>query len=650
MLPNNNNNPPLKISPTIDNDNSFPLNALGEIESCLTLCPDMREAMVLIRTDEEDQKCLIAYQLLTRMQEQNMETPLATLLTYSTLIEPALAMGERTSSPSDIFDANPVPLSPKGNLLPLFFVHESSGDPLVYSPLATLLPPELPVYALQALGLHTLSNPPTSIEALASCHIQAIRRVQPHGPYHLAGWSMGGVIAYEIAQQLINSKEDVAFIGMIDAVNPAQQKTALDDTMDKTQKRIHIMAEFLHKLMAPTDALESEELRHLEDIEQFFELCIERKWLPAGITREDFFLRVYTTELLMQLKTAYVPSASPLPIHLYTTDSTVNGDKWRGWKGIVSNTSVIHPIRGTHYTIMQFPLRNQIADSITGILLPALTYDPLVIIQGDKNDTQIYSPLFCLPGAGASASSFLELALSFPSSLPVYALQARGLTTPELPPYTSIEGAANDYIKKIRQTQPTGPYHLLGHSFGGWIAFEIALQLQAQGEQVANLILLDTNAPTPQNYHFRSYNRIETLMKLIKLYNMMINQPLPLTKQDLEGLTHNEQILCLHQALVHARLFTANSPVSLLEGVVQVMQANLNTCYTPRAQYDGCVHFINAKEKNIDEIQDSVSQWENYASQLDTMLASGNHMTMLSMPHVRQLAPELWQNLNGMED
>nr|WP_269749525.1 thioesterase domain-containing protein [Xenorhabdus lircayensis] len=253
----------------------------------------------------------------------------------------------------------------------LFFVHEPSGDPLVYSPIATLLPPELPVYALPALGIHTLPNLPTSIEELAACHIQAIRRVQPHGPYHLTGWSMGGVIAYEIALQLTNCNEEIAFIGMIDSRNPNKQKIPLDDSVDKTQQRIDRIINHLQASIKTTNKKELEELRCLDTVAQVLERCVERQWLPTNITREDLFLRLYTIEALMQLGENYVPSVSWLPIHLYLAEQSLNDDEWLGWRDVIASGSfMIHHIGGTHHTIMQLPLLNQVADSITGFLLP----------------------------------------------------------------------------------------------------------------------------------------------------------------------------------------------------------------------------------------------------------------------------------------
>ncbi|WMV70852.1 amino acid adenylation domain-containing protein [Xenorhabdus griffiniae] len=587
---------------------------------------------------------LLAIQLLNRMREQNMQVSLTTLFAHPTLCDLALTVKKQFVMPVSPFDANPVPLSPTGTLRPLFLVHETSGDPLVYSPLATLLPPELPVYALQALGIHTLEHPPESIEALAACHIQAIRRLQPQGPYRLMGWSIGGLIAYEIAQQLTRDGETVTFLGMIDSYYHTH-KNSDNPSVDEEARRIELIISALHtqKMIGDEEALA--ELHSLSNLEQVLDHCIERQWLSAGITREDILLRVYTADMITQLDQGYIAQKSALPVHLYTAEELVNSDSWHGWHDIVGHDSVLHPIGGTHFSIMHPPLLNQIVDSITENLPDIPSFDPLVMIQ---QGTPSISPLFCLPGAGASPSSLLELALSFPAQLPVYALQARGFMIEHHSPYRSVEGAARAYIQNIRQIQPHGPYHLLGHSFGGWIAFEIALQLQAEGEQVSELILIDTDEPDQQGSALKSVNRIETIMELIDIYNMILNQPLPLARQDFANLTTDEQIQYLHSALIKAGLFPAKTPISLLQGIVSVMQANLNTSYIPRDRYEGRVHLVNAEEGDKDERRTRETQWRLLVAELDTMVVPGNHMTLLSAPHVEQWVTRLWQNIEKL--
>ncbi|WP_194909880.1 amino acid adenylation domain-containing protein [Catenulispora rubra] len=101
------------------------------------------------------------------------------------------------------------------------------------------------------------------------------------------------------------------------------------------------------------------------------------------------------------------------------------------------------------------------------------------------------SPFFFVhPGSGSSWC-YLPLARYIPQEYPLYGLQADGLDgTSELA--TSAAEMATAYIEQIRSVQPSGPYHLVGYSFGGTVAHEIAVQLQAAGEQVAALVILDT--------------------------------------------------------------------------------------------------------------------------------------------------------------
>jgi len=99
---------------------------------------------------------------------------------------------------------------------PLFFAHAIGGNVLNYRGLAGEMPADMPVYGLQALGLDGRTPPLTRIEDMARRYVSEIRKVQPAGPYYLAGGSMGGMIAYEMAQQLTEADEVVAMLGLID--------------------------------------------------------------------------------------------------------------------------------------------------------------------------------------------------------------------------------------------------------------------------------------------------------------------------------------------------------------------------------------------------------------------------------------------------
>jgi thioesterase domain-containing protein len=101
------------------------------------------------------------------------------------------------------------------------------------------------------------------------------------------------------------------------------------------------------------------------------------------------------------------------------------------------------------------------------------------------------SPLFCLPPAGGLSWCYAGLMHELSVERPIYGLQAPGFED-EAPPATSLEAMVDDYLVLIRQIQPTGPYCLLGWSFGGILAYAIACRLQQQNEKVDTLVLLDS--------------------------------------------------------------------------------------------------------------------------------------------------------------
>ena len=106
-------------------------------------------------------------------------------------------------------------------------------------------------------------------------------------------------------------------------------------------------------------------------------------------------------------------------------------------------------------------------------------------------------PLFCVHPAGGLSWCYSGLLQHIRADYPIYGLQARSFNQPEALPQTLHEMVA-DYLGQIRAIQPAGPYHLLGWSFGGLVAYSLASHLQLQSEKVALLVLLDSYPPDPE--------------------------------------------------------------------------------------------------------------------------------------------------------
>ena len=136
-------------------------------------------------------------------------------------------------------------------------------------------------------------------------------------------------------------------------------------------------------------------------------------------------------------------------------------------------------------TLLHAPTTNALAALIDGpdeLRVPSIV--PLAPGAGGR-------PLFMLPGWHGDVLRLRALALRLATDRPIHGVQG-GLVDPTLPPERRVEKLAERYLQAIRSVQPTGPYALVGHSFGGFLAFDIARRLDALGEQVELLGLIDT--------------------------------------------------------------------------------------------------------------------------------------------------------------
>ncbi|ESZ55189.1 hypothetical protein X727_33180 [Mesorhizobium sp. L103C119B0] len=110
-----------------------------------------------------------------------------------------------------------VPIQTGGSRAPLFCPHPFGGHVLLYTPLAKALGAEQPLFGLQARGLDGEARPHQSIPEMGRAYVEAIKSVQPRGPYQLAGLSLGGSIAWEMACQLRDTGDEVAIVALLDA-------------------------------------------------------------------------------------------------------------------------------------------------------------------------------------------------------------------------------------------------------------------------------------------------------------------------------------------------------------------------------------------------------------------------------------------------
>jgi thioesterase domain-containing protein len=274
---------------------------------------------------------------------------------------------------------------------------------------------------------------------------------------------------------------------------------------------------------------------------------------------------------------------------------------------------------------------------------PEKLYAPAVRLQMGPGESE---PLFCIPGAGASATSFIELASNIKTARPIYGFNWRGLDG-ELLPYTSVQSAATAYLKAQRELQRRGRIHLLGHSFGGWAALEMAIQMSEAGnveDAISSVIVIDSEAPDDQEGVRREYDSVEAAMVWVNVVEQFLERPLEIKKSDLDHRDEAGQMEFVHRRLVAAGFFPRRSTPQILRGTWRACASSLRTCFHPRGMYQGPVHLILATDPALDEEgnrqrrEQVVRGWQRWAPNLAWRQVSGNHMTILKPPYVVELA------------
>ena len=159
---------------------------------------------------------LLAVRLFSAIERTaGIRAPLASLFEAPTIAGLARLIRDGDAAPHD---SSLVAIQVGGSRPPLYCVHWMGGNVLVYRDLALHLGPDQPVYGLQAVGLDERRRPHTSIEDMAAHYVGEMLSLQPSGPYYVAGASLGGKVAFEMAQQLRARGEQVALVALFDTV------------------------------------------------------------------------------------------------------------------------------------------------------------------------------------------------------------------------------------------------------------------------------------------------------------------------------------------------------------------------------------------------------------------------------------------------
>lgn len=234
------------------------------------------------------------------------------------------------------------------------------------------------------------------------------------------------------------------------------------------------------------------------------------------------------------------------------------------------------------------------------------------------------APLFCVHGAGGGVLFYRPLANRLPHDRPFVAIEARA----EWNPPGSIEETAEIYVRAIRARQASGPYLLGGYSFGGVVAFEMARQLEAAGEEVAMLVLIDSLNP-----ELDSYSRAG---RLRRIWNGNEPSPWPVRAARLARYIF-QRWLARFRALPEVREGDMSDRTNL-EAYGRRIEALMN--YRP-GPFGGNVHLLRASES--DDIMEPPADygWSGLCKKLRVHVVPARHDTIMETPAIDDVAAAL---------
>jgi amino acid adenylation domain-containing protein len=306
---------------------------------------------------------LVALRLLARLRQAvGAELPVAALLQGPTVERLARAVAERGRQ----VRLPVVALQPEGAAPPLFLVHAGGGHVACYAPLAALLAPDQPVYALQARGLDDGLPPLQGVEAMAAHYVEGMRRAQPRGPYRIGGWSYGGMVAFEMARRLHDAGERVELLALLDTARPesrSDQRFPLDHAA--------VLRRILTDLFGwgGTAAVTVEALRTMTPEEQ---LRHAARRLGARLLPDERLPEVAAlTRVRMANHNALVdyvarPYAGRITYFNTRASSRLPAaqESMRFWGRLAEGGFCVHEVSGNHGTLLQHPHVETVADAL----------------------------------------------------------------------------------------------------------------------------------------------------------------------------------------------------------------------------------------------------------------------------------------------
>jgi thioesterase domain-containing protein len=262
-----------------------------------------------------------------------------------------------------------------GSATPIFCIHPYGGHTTGYIELARHMDPDQPVFGIQARGLQGEAAPLRTIEAMASDYVGLIKAHQPSGPYRLAGHSMGGCIAYEMAQQLTRAGGSVSLLALFDsrAQNASEHALYRNGAYGRMASKDWLSDEaVMLGILFPRLDMDWESLREAPPAQHWLlvkDAIVRQGLLPSGTGQGQVEQLLAVTRANDEALRTYCPQSYDGDVLLFCGSEGFApqfGEPDLGWGNLVRGNLEMTVVPGTHHTIMSGTSAQAIARRLMG--------------------------------------------------------------------------------------------------------------------------------------------------------------------------------------------------------------------------------------------------------------------------------------------
>jgi amino acid adenylation domain-containing protein len=306
---------------------------------------------------------LLAVSLFTEIEQTfKQKLPLSTLFQAPTIEELAnIIKGEA----SLVSWSSLVPIQTNGSKPPIFLIHARGTSILLYQNLAKYLDKNQPIYGLQPKGLDGQQKALSRVEDMAAHYLQEIKTVQPEGPYYLGGYSFGGDIAFEMAQQLLKQGEKIDLLVLFDCRGansfqrlPLSERLSMHFKNLSEKKQDYLVERIL------------DWQRWFKDNFKFiFQKFAFQSFQKLGLTLPLLLRNAFIEDLNVQAAKNYKPELYPGKLTLLRAKEWLGGvgcevDEQLGWGNLAGEGVEIYDVPGNHFSIFDEPHVQKLAETL----------------------------------------------------------------------------------------------------------------------------------------------------------------------------------------------------------------------------------------------------------------------------------------------